>query len=86
MVPGVPADEPLDLTIAVGDQARRLRWYAWRPDGGAYDGLPTTAEEAQLRRAERVWWMEPVEPPPIADAVALATWTIDVRGLAEEAS
>ncbi len=85
LVPGLPADEPLEITVTAGDDAVRLRWFAWRPDGGAYEGLPADDGEARRRRAERLV-VEPFVPertavtaaPPPA---ALSTWTLDVRTL-----
>ncbi len=89
LVPTLPADEPLEVTLAVGDQAVRVRWYAWRPDGGGYQGLPTSNDEATARRAERLV-IEPVATDPgvtnppaptAAEPTAMTTWTLDVRGL-----
>jgi uncharacterized protein (DUF2126 family) len=43
----------LDLIDRRSGERARGSAYAWRPDGGAYPGLPTSAEDAALRRAER---------------------------------
>jgi len=91
-VPGLleslPPDEPLELVVEAGTEqggaaaATRLSWYAWRPGGGAYEGLPTDADEAARRRAERLV-VTPVDPAPDADAAPqqLTAWTLDVRAL-----
>ena len=43
----------LDLVDRRSGERARGSSHAWRPDGGAYPGLPTTEEEASQRRAER---------------------------------
>ena len=82
LVPALRADEPLDVVVAVGDAAVRLRWYAWRADGRPYTGLPATAEEAAARRDERLV-VEPIAAPTGAAAAPAPhpTWTLDVRAL-----
>ncbi len=82
LVPTLPADEPLRLAIEAGGEAVTMAWYAWRPGGGAYDGLPGDDAEADARRRERL-----IVTPSAAATVATttpaapATWTLDVRAL-----
>ncbi len=80
LVPELPADEPLALTVAAGAHAARITWHAWRPGGGAYDGLPATADEARARREERLT-IEAVAPAagPAAAPRRLTTWSLDLR-------
>jgi uncharacterized protein (DUF2126 family) len=84
LVESLPADEPLEITVECGESgaAVKVAWYAWRPDGGAYDGLPTDAAEAERRRAERLV-VTPIDPAADADDAPrqLTTWTLDVRAL-----
>jgi uncharacterized protein (DUF2126 family) len=83
LVEGLPADEPLAITVECeSGSAVQLAWYAWRPGGGAYDGLPTDAAEAERRRHERLV-VTAVEPAADADDAPqqLTTWTLDVRAL-----
>lgn len=82
LIETLPADEPLEIVVESDTEAVKLAWYAWRPGGGTYDGLPGDAAEAEARRAERVV-VEPAPPAPDADAAPqqLITWTLDVRAL-----
>lgn len=53
--PALPAQGPLRLTLwhpALPD-ALYLSLHDWRPDGGAYDGLPVDLADAAARRAAR---------------------------------
>ena len=52
--PGLGALDPLTIEWANSGCAQRIELHAWKPDGGAYDGLPDTADEALRRRNERV--------------------------------
>ncbi len=54
LVPSLPADEPLRITVQAGHALVSLAWHAWRPGGGMYDGLPADALEAEARREERL--------------------------------
>jgi hypothetical protein len=39
---------------AHGGRAQRIELFAWKPDGGPYDGLPTDETEALARRQDRI--------------------------------
>jgi uncharacterized protein (DUF2126 family) len=54
--PLLPATEPvvLDWAHAGSSTPQRVTLHAWRPSGGAYDGLPHDLGDARQRRAERV--------------------------------
>ena len=83
--PTLPAQSPvvLQLRHAPSGQALALTVHGWRPDGGAYDGLPADLAEAARRRAERVT----LDPMPAGLAEPLATgarpglspYTLDLR-------
>lgn len=77
--PTIGADEP--LAIAVGDDAAavELRWFAWRPEGGPYPGLPTDDADAAARRAERLQVVPIAAPPAAAHRATVAGRTLDVR-------
>lgn len=85
--PTLGAHGPLAVTLvrrATAD-AMRLTVHEWRPDGGAYDGLPADLPEAHRRVAERVV-MERLdraqlgqEPPP--PRAALTEHCLDLRRL-----
>jgi len=80
--PGLPALDPLVLHWELAGQRVGVELHGWRPGGGAYDGLPPDAAEAERRRRERVRVVRPGptaarEPPPGAGAI-----TLDLRRLA----
>ncbi len=52
--PGLPATDPLVIEWAWGGRSQRIELWAWKPSGGAYDGLPTDDGEAAARRHERI--------------------------------
>lgn len=52
--PGLAALDPLVIEWAHAGRAMRIELWAWRPAGGAYDGLPVDATDAARRRHERV--------------------------------
>ena len=52
--PGLPALDPLVIEWAWQGRAQRIELWAWRPDGGPYEGLPASAEDALARRTERI--------------------------------
>jgi uncharacterized protein (DUF2126 family) len=54
LLPTLPADEPLAITVRAGDLQLALAWHAWRPGSGMYDGLPGDTLDAEARRAERL--------------------------------
>lgn len=90
--PGLPASDPLLFLWESGGKVVSIAIHGWRPDGGAYDGLPKDAREAARRRAERVVVREEEIPPSPASAdageadrarraPAPATLTVDLRRL-----
>jgi uncharacterized protein (DUF2126 family) len=52
--PGLPPHDPLVIEWSHAGRLQRIELHAWRPGGGAYDGLPLAADDALLRRNERV--------------------------------
>lgn len=78
--PGLPAQVPLRITWArEGDpRALEITLHDWRPDGGAYAGLPCDDDEARARREERFVVRE-IDAPPTASAAPAAAWTFDLR-------
>ncbi len=87
--PTVPPISHIDLTLEHPSSARRrrARLHVWKPDGGAYDGLPGSLKHAQQRRSERLVVHEeealPTEEPRNKDlpAKALSTYCLDLRRL-----
>lgn len=70
--PGLPPLDPLVIEWSAAGRMQRVELWGWRPEGGAYDGLPHDATDAAARRAERVvvttgagavgvdrWWPQP---------------------------
>lgn len=76
--PTLPALDPLPVTWARGGSSAGVALHGWRPEGGAYEGLPRDAEAASRRRAERV---RPFAPGPLAARTAAAQGglTLDLR-------
>lgn len=52
--PHVPAHDPWRLEWTRADQTHHVQLHAWHPQGGAYEGLPLSREEAKARRDARV--------------------------------
>ena len=52
--PGLLPHDPLVIEWAHGGRVQRIELWAWRPEGGAYPGLPTDEAEAIARRQERI--------------------------------
>lgn len=52
--PGMPANDPLVIEWEHAGRAQRIELWAWRPQGGAYAGLPVDETEAIARRTERI--------------------------------
>lgn len=52
--PGMPATDPLVVEWAWGGRAQRIELWAWRPNGGPYDGLPRDDADALARRRGRI--------------------------------
>ena len=90
LVPSLPADEPLAITVTAGGASTAFTWHAWRPGGGLYDGVPANALDAEARRAERM--VVSFAPPPPPDAApeptplaeGLPPYTVDLRALRRE--
>lgn len=78
--PGLPILDPLVIEWSHAGRVQTIEIHAWRPGGGAYDGLPLTADEALLRRNERIRILTRA-----GEAAAPATWsatspfTLDLR-------
>jgi uncharacterized protein (DUF2126 family) len=51
--PGLPARDPLELAVSVGERSVAIALHAWIPGGGVYAGLPESDEEATARRLAR---------------------------------
>jgi len=52
--PGLGPHDPLVVEWERRGETVRVELHGWRPGGGAYDGLPADAAEAERRRRERV--------------------------------
>ena len=52
--PGLPAHDPLVIEWSHAGRAQTIELHAWRPSGGPYPRLPQTADEALVRRNERI--------------------------------
>jgi hypothetical protein len=70
--PGLPPLDPLVIEWRVGKAWQRISLWSWKPDGGAYAGLPRDAVDAAIRRQARVV-VEPLKTPP---ALSGAAWPI----------
>jgi uncharacterized protein (DUF2126 family) len=79
--PSIAALDPLVLRFRDGDRDVTLRLHGWRPDGGAYDGLPADHAEAARRRAERaiVTTAAATDAAPARTLAHPDTWTVDLR-------
>jgi uncharacterized protein (DUF2126 family) len=75
--PGLPAIDPLVLTWRRCGRGLTLALHGWRPDGGAYDGLPVDAGEARRRRLERA--VISAAPPGEGRPAGGAAFTLDLR-------
>ncbi len=65
--PGLPAQDPLVIEWEHAGKAQRIELWAWRPEGGAYEGLPADDVAGVARRTERI-------------RVTAVTGTLDVAG------
>ncbi len=78
--PGLATLDPLVIEWSHAGRVQTIELHAWRPVGGAYDGLPATADEALLRRNERIRILTRA-----GEATAGSTWsatspfTLDLR-------
>ncbi len=52
--PNLPVTDPLVIEWTWGGRAQRIELWAWRPNGGPYEGLPGNDRDALERRNERV--------------------------------
>ena len=52
--PGLAASDPLIVEWTWAGRAQRVELWSWRPNGGAYAGLPRDEAEAIERRQERI--------------------------------
>jgi uncharacterized protein (DUF2126 family) len=82
--PVLPVDAPLSLRLEHPMHgAHRVTLHEWRPDGGAYEGLPRDRAQAMARRAERCV-LEPAAPqaaPAAAPRRARGEHVLDLRWL-----
>ncbi|MCA9671954.1 MAG: transglutaminase family protein [Myxococcales bacterium] len=83
--PSLPAHGPLTLALQHPDQgAYCVRLHDWRPQGGAYEGLPVDQDDAMRRRQERLVLEEVAAPATVregAPAAALTRYCFDTRWL-----
>jgi uncharacterized protein (DUF2126 family) len=87
--PTVPPISHIDLALehSPSGRRRRARLYVWKPDGGAYDGLPSSRRHAQQRRSERLVVHEEEALPTdqltnrAPPTQALSTYSLDLRRL-----
>jgi uncharacterized protein (DUF2126 family) len=82
--PSLRAEQRLviDLIHRPSGAGIRALVFSWRPDGGAYPGLPVSADEAARRRAERFLVTHcPPEERAVAEAPAasLSPFCLDLR-------
>ena len=52
--PGLPAADPLVVEWSWAGRAQHVELWAWKPNGGAYDGLPLDDAGALERRQQRI--------------------------------
>lgn len=76
--PGLPAQDPLVVVWQRAGRAVEIALHGWMPDGGAYDGLPVDASDAERRRRERVI-LRPLERAPEPRAAVQPGLTLDLR-------
>jgi uncharacterized protein (DUF2126 family) len=86
--PTLPAQVPvqLHLTHPRLDDEHVITLHDWRPDGGAYPGVPEDLDDAQRRRAERVQVRrtrrEHIDDERALPPRALGAYRLDLRFLA----
>ncbi|CAN5821910.1 hypothetical protein BH11MYX2_BH11MYX2_39500 [soil metagenome] len=51
---GLPVTDPLVVEWAHAGRSQRIELFAWKPDSGPYDGLPTDEDDALARRQNRI--------------------------------
>jgi uncharacterized protein (DUF2126 family) len=79
--PGLPSLDPLVIEWRVGGAWQRISLWSWKPDGGAYPGLPVDAMDAAIRRQNRVV-VETLRTPPSSAGRPWPTargFTVDTR-------
>lgn len=70
----------LVVTPADGERALELTVHEWRPDGEAYDGLPTDLDDARARRQQRIATREiAAAPANVAAEGAVNPHCLDLR-------
>lgn len=52
--PRLPAVDPLVIEWSWAGRTQRIELWSWRPDGGAYAGLPIDGNDALARRQDRI--------------------------------
>jgi uncharacterized protein (DUF2126 family) len=80
--PEIPAHDPWVLEWVRADSCQRVQLHAWNPQGGIYDGLPRSAEDARARREERVI-VSSSEPVRFREGAALGS-RLDLRCIRAE--
>ncbi|MEZ4253732.1 MAG: transglutaminase family protein, partial [Polyangiales bacterium] len=80
--PSLPARDPIELVVSVGERHYALALHAWIPGGGVYPGLPEDDAEAAKRRLDRfVLRTRPVAKYVAPPAGAAGRHTLDARWL-----
>jgi uncharacterized protein (DUF2126 family) len=83
--PTLGAQDPVRLFLLNSDEAQAMEidLHSWRPDGAAYDGVPTDLEQAAARRAARCVCrkvpMSDVPPGREAPKGSLSPYSLDLR-------
>jgi uncharacterized protein (DUF2126 family) len=83
--PALAAQTPLQLRLIDPEKsdALEITLHEWRPDGGAYDGLPRDLGEAEARRAGRcvTRWLSArdLPSPEPGPRGAVSPWSLDLR-------
>jgi uncharacterized protein (DUF2126 family) len=90
LYPMLGAQGPLHFNLVRRSATRALdvTWHDWRPDGGAYEGLPVDQDQARQRCAER-FLIRAVDAAPLKEAPpvpepALTAWCVDLRRLGRQ--
>jgi uncharacterized protein (DUF2126 family) len=78
--PGMPARDPLVIEWGWSGRVQRIELWAWRPQGGAYHGLPRDEHDAIARRQERIAiTTRDGEPEVLGHWQESRPYTIDLR-------
>jgi uncharacterized protein (DUF2126 family) len=82
--PGLPAHDPLVVTWERDGEQLAVELHGWIPGGGFYQGLPADADEARLRRRERVRVVPcgrtSLRRPPVLPGATLDLRRLDALG------